>query len=329
MNTKKLIALIMTFIMGATLAACGSTDNGADTDADNKVYNIGICQLTEHEALDDATQGFKDALVDLLGEDGVTFNEQNGQGEQAMCSTIVNNFISENVDLILANGTLPLQVAAQATADIPILGTSITDYGTALGITDWTGTTGVNVSGTSDLTPIAQQEDMILELFPDTQKVAIIYCSAEPNSAYQVDIFKEECEADNLAYGEYPFADSNEMISVLNAAVAECDVVYVPTDNTVVANAQLLKDVCFPANVPVVASDSGTCAIAAVATLSGSYYGIGYRSGEMAYEVLVNGADISSMEIEYSPEVTKLYNKENCEYFNITVPEDYVELTAE
>ena len=203
---KKAVSLMMAAAMTMGLAACGSsasTDTAASTAdaastteaaestadsaaaADGKVYNVGICQLVQHEALDAATQGFKDALVEKLGEGNVKFDEQNASGDSANCATIVNGFVSSNVDLILANATAPLQAAAQATADIPVLGTSVTDYATALDISDWTGTVGGNISGTSDLAPLDQQAAMIQELFPDAKTVGLLYCSAEPNSVYQ------------------------------------------------------------------------------------------------------------------------------------------------
>ena len=208
---KKAVSLMMAAAMTMGLAACGataSTDTAASTAdaastteaaestadsaaaADGKVYNVGICQLVQHEALDAATQGFKDALVEKLGEGNVKFDEQNASGDSANCATIVNGFVSSNVDLILANATAPLQAAAQATADIPVLGTSVTDYATALDISDWTGTVGGNISGTSDLAPLDQQAAMIQELFPDAKTVGLLYCSAEPNSVYQCDVIE-------------------------------------------------------------------------------------------------------------------------------------------
>lgn len=208
---KKAVSLMMAAAMTMGLAACGSsasTDTTASTAdaastteaaestadsaaaADGKVYNVGICQLVQHEALDAATQGFKDALVEKLGEGNVKFDEQNASGDSANCATIVNGFVSNGVDLILANATAPLQAAAQATADIPVLGTSVTDYATALDISDWTGTVGNNISGTSDLAPLDQQAAMIKELFPDAKSVGLLYCSAEPNSVYQCDVIE-------------------------------------------------------------------------------------------------------------------------------------------
>lgn len=321
---KRLFAVMMAAMMVVSLAACGGTSSdGGDSGEKKDVYNIGICQLVRHDALDAATEGFKAALVNLLGEDHVKFNDQNAQGEQAMCTTIINGFVSDNVDLILANATLPLQTAAQATSEIPILGTSITDYATALGISDWTGKTGVNISGTSDLAPLSEQEDMLVELFPDAKNVGILFCSAEANSQYQADVFMKELSADNLNGKEYKFTDTNDLASVVQNAVSECDVIYIPTDNTAASNTEAIKNICVPAGIPVVAGEAGICSGCGVATLSISYYDIGYKAGEMAYDILVNGADITTMDIEFAPQVTKMYNKEICDELKITVPEGY------
>ena len=336
---------MMAAAMAAAMTACGgnsgsSSDNGSDTgteesassgssESSGQTYTIGICQQMEHEALDQATQGFKDACTELFGEGNVEFDEQNAQGEQAMCSTIINNFVSSDVDLILANATLPLQTAAQATADIPILGTSITDYATALGIDDWTGATGVNISGTSDLAPIDQQEDMLKELLPDTKKVGILYCSAEPNSQYQAQLFEEALDEDGIAYEEYTAADSNEIQTVVNSAIETCDALYIPTDNTMASNTQIVNNICMPAKVPVIAGEQGICSGCGIATLSISYYDIGYTAGEMAYQVLVEGEDISTMEIQTAPEVTKMYNPTICEELGIEIPDDYVAIETE
>ena len=328
MKWKKAAAILMVMAMTAGLAACGSessSDSGESeggADGSGK-YVIGICQQMEHPSLDDATAGFQDACKELFGEDNVEFDVQNAQGEQTMCSTIMNNFVSSDVDLILANATLPLQTAAQATADIPILGTSVTDYGSALGIDDWTGTTGVNVSGTSDLAPIAEQEDVMLELLPDVKTVGILYCSAESNSKYQAEMFEKELEEDGVEYKEYTAADSNEIQSVVTNAVQEVDAIYIPTDNTMAANPGIIDNICRPAKIPVVASEQGTCSVAGIATLCISYYELGYTTGEMAYDILANGEDITTMEVRTAPEPTRMYNPEICEELGITVPEGY------
>ena len=328
MKAKKLSAVMLAATMTVSLAACGgsssSDSKSADSSSDSgKVYKIGICQQLEHEALDQATQGFEDACEEKFGKDNVKFDLQNGQGEQANCATIANNFVADNVDLILANATTALQCAAAATSDIPILGTSITDYATALDISDWTGATGMNISGTSDLAPIDKQEDMLVELVPDAKTVGILYCSAEPNSAYQAGLFADALKEDGIAYKEYTAADSNEIQSVVTSAVSECDALYIPTDNTMAANTEVINNICLPAKVPVIAGEQGICSGCGIATLSISYYDIGYKAGEMAYDILVNGADITTMDIETAPNVTKMYNATICEELGIKVPDDY------
>ena len=329
MKLKKAAAILIAAAMTASLAACGSSSSGSGSAGSDGTYTIGICQQMEHPALDAATEGFQDACKEKFGEDNVEFDVQNAQGEQTMCSTIINNFVSSDVDLILANATLPLQTAAQATADIPILGTSVTDFASALGISDWTGATGVNISGTCDLAPIEEQEDMLTELLPEAKTVGILYCSAESNSKYQAELFETELEKDGIEYKEYTAADSNEIQSVVTNAVSECDAIYIPTDNTMASNTQIINNICLPAKVPVIAGEQGICSGCGIATLSISYYDIGYRAGEMAYEILAEGADISTMEIETAPQVTKMYNPPICEELGITVPDDYEAIEAE
>lgn len=319
---KRILSTVLACLMlAAVLVGCGS---GGDSSADgSKVYSIGIVQQLEHPALDLATEGFIDACNTLFGEDNVKIELQNGQNEQTNCSTISNNFVAANVDLILANATTALQTAAAATNTIPILGTSITDYATALDIADWTGATGTNVSGTSDLAPIAEQEAMLKELFPNVKKVGILYCSAEPNSAYQAKVFSEALAADGIAFAEYTAADSNEIQSVVNAAIAECDVLYIPTDNTFANATEVVNNICQPAGIPIIAGEEGICKGCGAATLSISYYDIGYRAGEMAYDILVNGKDVSTMAIEFAPNVTKEYNPVICEALGVSIPDTY------
>lgn len=316
-------------------AADGQESDEADGNAEapakdpGQVYNIGICQLLEHPALDEATKGFEDALKELFGENNVNVDLQNAQGEQANCSTICTQFVTDGYDLILANATSPLQAASAATDTIPILGTSITDYATALDIDDWTGATGTNVSGTSDLAPLEEQEKMLLELFPDVKKVGILYCSAEANSKYQADVFKGYLEADGIAYEEYTAADSNEIQTVVTSACETCDVLYIPTDNTMAGATESINNIALPAGIPIVAGEEGICKGCGAVSLSISYYDIGYTAGEMAYDILVNGADIATMEVKYAPEVTKMYNASICEELGIQIPDGYVAVTVE
>ena len=300
---------------------CGMTGAMAEP------FRVGICQLVTHDALDAATQGFMDALTEELGADNVTFDVQNAAGDSNTCSTIANSFVAENVDLILANATPALQAASAATADIPILGTSVTEYGVALGIDDFTGTVGGNVSGTSDLAPLDQQAAMILELFPDVKTVGLLYCSAEANSQYQVDEVQKYLEAKGVTATQYAFSDSNDLSSVCQKAADENDALYVPTDNTVAANTGIVDGICRPAKKPVFAGEEGICSGCGVATLSISYYDLGYTTGEMAVKILNGESDISTMPIEYT-DVTKKYNKAICDDLGLTVPEGYEEIEA-
>lgn len=363
-KTSRALSIIMAATMAVSMAACGNKNdagtsgNGpADADAASSAdqtpadssssapekvsgtespapgadgpFTIGICQQLEHPALDAATEGFQAALTEKLGAENVSFDLQNAQGEQANCATISSKFVSDNYDLILANATTALQCAAAATSSIPVLGTSVTDYATALDIDGWTGATGRNISGTSDLAPIDQQEDMLVELFPDAKTVGILYCSAEPNSEYQADEFIKCLEEDGLSYQVYTAADSNDINSVVQSAVSEVDVIYIPTDNTMAGNTEAINNVALPAGVPIITGEEGMCRGCGAATLSISYYDIGYTAGEMAYDILVNGADITTMDIRYAPAVTKEYNAEICEKLNISIPEDYVAISAE
>ncbi len=326
---KKMLSVLMTAVLAmGLLAGCGEDQAAGSADssapAEGKVYHVGICQLVEHAALDAASQGFMDALTEKLGEGNVTFDLQNAQGELTNATTICNGFTADNVDLILANATTPLQAAASATTTIPVLGTSVTDYASALEINDWAGATGRNISGTSDLAPIGEQEDMLVEIFPDVQQVGLLYCTAEANSKYQIELFKAALEEDGIAYKEYGVADTNEVQAVVTSACEECDVLYIPTDNTLASVTETVHNIVVPAGVPVVCSEEGLCTGCGVVTLSISYYDLGYETGKMAYEILVNGADVATMDVRYASDVTKKYNPEICEALGVTVPEDYV-----
>ena len=305
----------------ASSTASSAAASAAGSAASGESYTVGICQLVQHAALDAATQGFEDALTAAFGEN-VTFDFQNAQGDSATCATITNGFVSSGVDLIMANATPSLQAAQAATNTIPVLGTSVTEYGVALGLTDFDGTVGGNISGTSDLAPLDQQADMIVEWMPDAKKVGLLYCSAEANSQYQVDEVKKYLEDKGITATQYSFSDSNDLASVCQKAADENDAVYVPTDNTVAANTGIVDGICRPAKKPVFAGEEGICAGCGVATLSISYYDLGYTTGEMAVKILKGEADIATMPIEYTT-VTKKYNKTICDDLGLTVPEGY------
>ena len=323
----------------AALSACGGSSSASSAAASSTAasasvaaaangekFTVGICQLVQHAALDAATQGFEDALTASFGEN-VTFDFQNAQGDSATCATIANGFVSSGVALIMANATPALQAAQAATNTIPILGTSVTEYGVALGLDNFSGTVGGNVSGTSDLAPLDQQADMIVEWMPEVKKVGLLYCSAEANSQYQVDEVQKYLEAKGVTATQYAFSDSNDLSSVCQKAADENDALYVPTDNTVAANTGIVDGICRPAKKPVFAGEEGICSGCGVATLSISYYDLGYTTGEMAVKILNGESDISTMAIEYT-DVTKKYNKAVCDDLGLTVPEGYVEIEA-
>ena len=344
---EKILAMLLALVMILSLAACASTAPATDTTAasdtetpaaetpvsetpvsteepsaaDGKTYTVGVCQLVQHEALDAATQGFVDALTEELG-DAVTIDVQNASGDSVNCGTIVNGFVSRGVDLIMANATPALTAAVSATADIPILGTSITAYGVALDIDDFNGTVGGNVSGTSDLADLQAQAQMILDWFPETKTVGLLFCSAEPNSRYQIDEVRKALEAQGVTCEEFAFTDSNDVSSVTQKAADFSDVVYIPTDNTAASNTEAIANVLLPAGVPAICGEEGLCRGCGVATLSISYYDLGVTTGKMAAKILKGEANISEMPVEYT-DATPKYNASICDQLGITPLDGY------
>ncbi len=316
---KKLVSLVLALVM----VLCALPVMAENT------YTVGICQLAPHEALDYATKGFMDALTEELGAENVKFDLQNAAGEANTCAQIVNTFVNNEVDLILGNATAALQAAAAATDEIPILGTSITEYGVALGIELKDGCVGGNISGTSDLAPLDQQAEMILTLFPEAKKIGIIYCSAEDNSVYQVNTVKAYLDAKGLEATLYPFSDSNDAAAVTQEACNNSDVIYVPTDNTVANNTGIFDNICQPAGIPIVAGEASTCKGCGVATLSIDYYELGRVTGKMAARILKGEANVGEMPVEYYPNPVAMYNPVICEALEVTVPADYVALVME
>lgn len=313
------------FIPLLTAAVLSAVSTGAAS-AEAAQYTVGICQYVQHDALDLATQGFRDALTESLGE-SIHFEEENAQGDSNTCAAIINGFVSQDVDLILANATTALQAASTATSDIPILGTSVTEYGAALQLDDFHGTVGNNVSGTSDLAPLDEQAAIVTELFPDAQTVGLLYCSAEPNSQYQIEVVESELAALGLSVNRYTFADSYDLSAVTMNAAAECDVIYIPTDNMAASNAELIANICVPDGIPVIAGEENTCRLCGVATFSINYYDLGYTTGQMAVRILRDGEDISQMPIEYASDFTRKYNPDICEKLGLTMPSEYEALT--
>ena len=316
---KKVFCLILALTMVFALAACSTAPA-------EKTYRVGIVQLAQHPALDAATQGFMDTLKEKLG-DKVTFDNQNASGEIANCAIIVNGFVSDNVDLIMANATPAVQAAASATATIPVLGTSVTEYGTALNIDNFSGTVGTNVSGTSDLAPLDEQAAVIKEWFPDAATVGLLYCSAEANSIYQVKVMQEELTKLGYAVSLFSFNDTNDVASVTQTACDNVDVIYIPTDNIAANNTEAIANVVIPAGVPVVTGEESMCKGCGVATLSISYYDLGCQTGEMAYRILTGAEKVEAMPIAYAPNVTKKYNAANTAALGLTVPAGYEAIT--
>ncbi len=322
---KKLISLVLAaaMMLGAGSAVTAKAEG-------EKTYTVGICQLVQHAALDAATQGFMDALTEKLG-DNVKFDLQNAQGETTMCSTIVTGFVANEYDLIMANATPALLAAVAATDTIPILGTSVTDYGTALAIDDMDATkgTGINVSGTSDGVPAQQYADTVMELVPDAKNVAVLYCSAEPNSVLQADQFVACMDEKGVKTTVYTFTDSNDIQAVVTTAVEGADAMYIPTDNTAASNMTIISNVCGGVNLPIICGEEGMCGAGGLATVSISYYDIGHVCGEMAYDILVNGADVSTMPIGYAASPAKKYNPDYAATIGFEMPEGYEAIETE
>ena len=322
-TTRRILSAVMalTLLITCTLTFASCKDDGK--------YTVGIIQLVDHDALDAATQGFKDALVEELGEENVTFDYQNAGGSADTCGTIANTLVSKRVDLIMANATSALQAAANATVNIPILGTSITDYTTALDLKDFNGIVGGNISGTCDLAPLTEQAKMIKEMFPDAKNVGILFCSAEPNSQFQSNVIKPELEAMGYTVSEFKFTDTNDVTAVTQAAAAASDVIYIPTDNTAASCTETIYGAMTGKKTPIVAGEEGICKGCGVATLSISYYDLGYATGKMAAKILKGEAKIAEMPIEYASATTKKYNPVICADLGITPPTGYEAIVIE
>lgn len=320
---RKIFNALMVLALLLVMVGCNNSET-----KNKDSFKVGVVQLIQHPALDEATKGFIEALKAELG-DKVTIDEQNASGEVTNCSAIVNAFIANKVDLIMANATAALQAAASATADIPVLGTSITDYASALELDNWTGTVGNNVSGTSDLAPLDQQAKIVKDLFPDAKTVGILYCSSETNSQYQVDVISKEFEKLNLEVKAFTFTDSNDVTSVAQLACAESDVIYIPTDNTVASNTEAIANVVIPEKKAVITGEEGTCKGCGVATLSISYYDLGYTTGLMAAKILRGEANPQDMPVEFASEFKNKYNPKVCEQLGINPPEGYEKIEIE
>lgn len=320
MKARRFIAVIAIMLISIiSIMGCGKT-----TTEEDKTITIGICQLTEHDALDEATRGFVDAIKQELG-DKVVVNVQIAEGTVESCREITDKFVTDGVDLIMANATPALQAATESTGTIPIVATSVTDYSTALGIRKWSGITGINATGTSDLAPIAEQAEIIYEIVPDAENIGILYCLAESNSVYQAETMAAELESRGANCRLYTVKSADEIEAVAGKAAAENDALYMPTDNTLASRAEELKKIFVEAKIPVIAGEEGLCK-AGVATLSISYYNIGFNAGLMAADIIKNNSEPGLMEIKYADEYVKKYNPENAAALNLDIPTDYMRI---
>ena len=315
---KKLLVVLLSLLTVFALCGCNSGNGGDSGKEETKQFTIGVVQLVQHEALDAATQGFVDALSEGLENYDVVV--QNAAGDSATCSTIAQGFVNDGVDLIMANATPALQAAVSATGDIPILGTSVTEYGVALDIENFSGTVGSNVSGTSDLAPLDQQAQMILDFFPETKTVGIIFCSNEANSKYQVEKVTEYLEGKGVKVIASSFTDSNDIAFVTESLCDQVDALYIPTDNQAASCAETIANVVLEKKIPTFAGEEGVCKACGVATLTINYYDLGAETGKMAVKVLKGEADIKEMPIQYFPNPVKKANKTVCDLLGIEVP---------
>lgn len=321
MKCKKFLAAAAACLMVAGLAACGN-EPSTPSNPDEKVFQIGIVQLAEHPALDEATRGFKEFLTEKLG-DKVQFNVQNAQGEQTNCTTIVNQFVSSKVDLIMANATNAVKAAREATSDIPVVGTSVTDY-VFSGLVASNEAPGANVTGASDMNPVNVQVQLMKTLCPEVKTVGIVINSGEENSAIQAEEAKTAFEAEGFAVKIYSVADTNEIQTVVTAACNEVDAFYEPTDNLIAANVPTMSNITTAAGKPVICGEGGMCESGFLATYAISYYELGRAAGEQAFNILVNGADPATTPIFFFDvsQLTLVVNEENAAELDITIPEE-------
>jgi len=320
---KRVLALIMTTLMLLSLCACSTTEETTGN-PDEKLYSVGIVQLMQHVALDQATQGFQDALKAKLG-DQVSFDVQLASGETTNCTTIVTKFVNDGVDLIMGNATPAVIAAKEATATIPIIGTSVTDYvAEEASIVASNEAPGGNVTGYSDMSDIAAHVELTQKLCPDAKTVAIIYCSAEPNSVIQGNQAEELYAAAGFTTVTLTASDVTTISSVVTSACDEADVIYIPTDNLFAENMESVKNIAEPAKIPVITGEGGMVTSGGTASVAIDYYVLGQRAGEMAYEIMVNGADPATTPIGFmtADDMELVINEENAAAIGLTIPED-------
>ncbi|HEX3075663.1 MAG TPA: ABC transporter substrate-binding protein [Lachnospiraceae bacterium] len=308
----------------ATAESTDSSDSTASSaPEDGKTFNIGVCQLVTHEALDAAYKGFVDGLAEAGFEEGknVTFDLQNAQGEPSNCNTIATKLVNDNPDLILAIATPAAQSLANATKDIPILVTAVTDPATS-GIVDTNEAPGGNVTGTSDLTPVQKQMELLVKLLPDAKKVAILYCSSEANSQIQADMANESASTLGLETVTATVSNSNEIQQVVQSLVGKVDAIYTPTDNTIASGMATVSMVANANGIPVICGEEGMVANGGLATYGINYYNLGKQTAAQAVKILNGEAKPADMPIEYLEEVSLTINEEVAAELGIEIPQD-------
>ena len=289
---------------------------------DSKI-KIGVIQLVEHPALDKSYQGFVDGLAEAgyVNGENITIDYQNAQGEQANCVTIANKFVNDKDNLIFAIATPAAQAVANLTKKIPILVTAVTDPETAK-LVKSNKKPETNVSGTSDLTPVAAQIALLKKIVPEAKKVGLLYCSSEANSIFQINIAKEACAANGLEFIEGSVSNSNEIQQVTQSLVGKVDAFYVPTDNMLAAGIANVAMVANNAKLPVIGGEEGMVNSGALATYGINYYELGKLTAKQAVKVLKEGANPADMPIEYLEKFDFTYNKDTAAAIGVIIPEN-------
>lgn len=311
---KKTILTVVSVVLFALVStACSQR---------SKNPKIGIIQLVEHPALDASYKGFVDGLKEAGYVDGqnIDIDYENAQGDQSNCVTIADKLVSSKCDLIFAIATPAAQAVANRTDSIPILVTAVTDPKTA-GLVESNEKPGTNVTGTSDLTPCAAQIQLLKRLVPNAKKVAMLYCSSEENSRFQINLAKAECDKQGLAYVDATVSNTNEVQQVVQSLVGKVDAIYSPTDNMIASTMATVALVTTPAKLPVIVGEDGMCQGGGLATFGINYYELGKQTAKMAVEV-INGKKPKNMPIQYLDKCDFSYNKETAEALGITIPAD-------
>ena len=316
MNLKKGIALALTAAALMAFTGCGS--NGTTS---NGEYKVGVVQLVEHPALDAANKGFVDALKEKGLADKTAFDQQNAQADQSNLNSIAQRFVSDKKDLVLAIATPAAQTMANASHDIPIMGTAITDYVTAK-LVQSNEHPGGNVSGTSDMTPVEKEVDLIIALVPNVKRIGAIYTSSEINSQLQVEKMKAYAATKGITVVEATVSNVNDIQqAATNLVNQDVQAIYTPTDNVLASAMANLAQITDAAKIPVFAADEGMTMTGGVATYSVDYYKLGYQTGLMAAKVLSGEAKISDLAIETQKDIKLTVNEERAKKLGITIPE--------